>query len=374
MTYTVSLRRTTPRTIEVGETAEFRGSLRGGDYKYKLLDLEVDDVKNSEALQTNDKGNFNFEFTEYTAGEHSYRVWYGSTYSSRLRCTWEEKEEEGCSLEISRTLFSPGEPIIIDYYNVVDGTIVLQAPYPGKGATSFENINGSGSKSYVFPLDSTLGSWKAILTGTDCSKVKEFKLEESAYILQNFTVKDSSGNPIQGAKITCAYNTCVTGDDGKCTIQLLPGVTYSATASKTGYISSSHLFDAAANTNQQFILAKEFYVVERSLSPVPTLSAHLKLPPIILTRCSLSPVPALSAHLKLLTYPQGDTLAAALIRKNALAVADAQFYRFADFKIPGWTVPPFICLFCGTRFNTEDAYVEHMIAHLNAYEEGAYEQ
>lgn len=64
-----------------------------------------------------------------------------------------------------------------------------------------------------------------------------------------------------------------------------------------------------------------------------------------------------------------SSLADAIVLQNALALADAPYLELEKFKIVGWTKPPFTCMICGTKLNSEDDYISHMISHLMAYEE-----
>jgi len=77
-------------------------------------------------------------------------------------------------------------------------------------------------------------------------------------------------------------------------------------------------------------------------------------------------VPSVEIHL--ISHP--SPLSDAIILQNALALAEAPHFGFEDFKITGWTKPPFTCMICGLKLNSQDDYIEHMIAHLMAYEEG----
>ena len=72
------------------------------------------------------------------------------------------------------------------------------------------------------------------------------------------------------------------------------------------------------------------------------------------------------------TFP-AQTLSDNIVIENAFALSDAFASRTAEFKIVGWTKPPYTCFICGDKFTGEEAdeeFITHMTKHLTAYDEG----
>ena len=70
------------------------------------------------------------------------------------------------------------------------------------------------------------------------------------------------------------------------------------------------------------------------------------------------------------TLPPPPALTHEIVVQNQASLTEALSSRTAEFKIAGWTKPPFICFICGETLNTEEDFITHLAAHLSAYEEG----
>ncbi len=58
---------------------------------------------------------------------------------------------------------------------------------------------------------------------------------------------------------------------------------------------------------------------------------------------------------------------------NVEQITDPILDLFTGFDIEGWTKPPYKCFICGQEFNgdtADDDFANHLISHLNAFEDG----
>lgn len=58
---------------------------------------------------------------------------------------------------------------------------------------------------------------------------------------------------------------------------------------------------------------------------------------------------------------------------NIEAITEPIVGLYTGIQIEGWTIPPFICIICGEKFEGDDAeknYGAHLISHMTAFMQG----
>lgn len=210
---------------------------------------------------------------------------------------------------------------------------------------------------------------------------------------ERFLVKNPDGHPANGAKVTLNKFSCTTGADGYCTISGVSFKTYSAIATHRDYEDSlavpvygCWLKESDSLTELKLLPPLPPPIIEIPISlSGPSISTFLNVlaPPVIQVALSggtpsvcvtqliktslLGGLPTVKVSVPL--EPAMAPLVDSLVEENTESLADAfSFARYAGCKTAGFIRPPYICIVCGARLNSDEAFISHMTSHLFAYD------
>jgi len=224
-----------------------------------------------------------------------------------------------------------------------DGSAIEEAfvsvPVPEVPASKVCTTDVNGNCSIEFLLNQLLFATAShadflpsdIQSFTSCSIIPPLVLKPKIVTQQFLVCKHDSYDPIENATVTVDSKTCSTNSEGLCSIDLPEGIKYTAIASAEGY----------------GCINDECKIENVLPNPEATMLLHLSV---------LPPTPP-------------SAIVFSILEENVDALAGAfSFARYAGCETVGFIRPPYICIVCGAKLNTDEDYISHMISHLFAYD------